>query len=138
MEIIKSYETEVALKKEYRQYLAGHLKKPQPYLKHIDDDIEVGISFYEDFKADKPHVHPQCTEHGYVLQGAVKVLLLDGSNKEYELTCGDFFVLRPGIPYATKNNAGTKVLFIKSPGINDKQLVDVNDDLNKWLSAWNA
>ncbi len=136
MDIIRNSEIKNALNNEYRQYLTGHLKRPQPFLSHVDDDIEVGISFYDKFTPDKPHMHPICVEHGYILQGAIKVKLLDGSNEEYELSVGDFFVLRPGVPYATKNSAGTKVLFIKSPGTNDKVLVDVDVDTKKWLSSW--
>lgn len=136
MEIIKGSEIDNALSKEYRQYLTGHLCKSQPFLKHIDDDIEIGISYYQKFTADKPHVHPVCTEHAYVLEGAIKILLLDGSNKEYEFNSGDFFMLRPGIPYATKNADRTRVLFIKSPGINDKILVDVDEKAKKWLETW--
>ena len=100
MEILKGKSIEDALSKEYRQYLAGRLKKEQPFLKHIDDDIEIGISNYVTFTADKPHMHTQCTEHNYVLRGKMKVKLLDGSCEEYEFSEGDLFVLRPGTPYA--------------------------------------
>ncbi|MGN1095531.1 MAG: cupin domain-containing protein [Eubacteriales bacterium] len=136
MNIIRREDIDSALEKEYRQYLTGHLKKAQLFLNHIDDDIEIGISYYSQYTPDKPHFHPICTEHGYVLEGAVKLRLLDGSNEEYIFTAGDFFVLRPGVPYATKNIAGTRILFIKSPGTDDKQLVGVDDDLKKWLAAW--
>lgn len=35
MEILKGKSIEDALSKEYRQYLAGRLKKEQPFLKHM-------------------------------------------------------------------------------------------------------
>ena len=136
MEIIKNEVIENALSKEYRQYLTGHLHKTQPFIEHIDDDIEIGISYYREFTADSPHVHPICTEHSYILEGSMKILLLDGSKEEYELTKGDFFVLRPGIPYVSKNAGGTKVLFIKSPGRNDKTLIEVDNNTEKWLNSW--
>ena len=136
MEILKGKSIEDALSKEYRQYLAGRLKKEQPFLKHIDDDIEIGISNYVTFTADKPHMHTQCTEHNYVLRGKMKVKLLDGSCEEYEFSEGDLFVLRPGTPYAAKNEAGTRVLFIKSPGINDKTEVAVDVETQRWLLSW--
>lgn len=136
MQIIKKDSIEHALSKEYRQYLTGHLSKSQPFLNHIDDDIEIGISHYSKFTADKPHYHPVCTEHAYVLEGAIKICLLDGSNEEFEIKEGDFFVIRPGIPYAAKNAKGTKVLFIKSPGTNDKTLIEVDDKTKTWLSTW--
>ena len=136
LESISGMNIEAALALEYRQYLTGHLQREQKHLRHIDDDIEIGISHYREFTADKPHVHPIATEHGYVLQGAVKVLLLDGSDQCYEFKAGDFFVLRPGIGYATKNAADTKILFIKSPGTNDKTEIQITEQVAQWLSSW--
>ena len=136
MEIIRGTDIENALKNEYRQYLTGRLQKPQPFLEHIGDDIEVGISDYRQFTADTPHVHPVCTEHGYVLKGKLKVLLLDGSGTEYEFREGDYFVTRPGTPYASKSEAGTRILFIKHPSENDKQALAVDGSVMAWLSAW--
>ncbi len=135
-QLIRGTEINRALKKQYRQYLCGHLKKPQPFLEYIEDDIEVGISHYQDFQADQPHVHPVCVEHTYVLEGCVRFRLLDGSGEMFELRQGDFFILPSNTPYATKNAAGTRVLFIKAPGINDKQLIEVDQETEKWLSAW--
>lgn len=136
MEIIRKEELEKAFSHEYRQYLTGHLERPQRFLQHIDDDIEIGISYYDRFTADVPHMHPIATEHSYIMQGKMRIKLLDGSNAEFELKEGDFFVLRPGIPYATKNAAETKVFFIKSPGLNDKTIVKIDEKTEKWLSAW--
>ena len=136
MEYIKKETIDDALAKEYRQYLTGHLKRPQPYLQHIDDDTEVGISLYQEFTADQPHVHPVVTEHGYVLSGCVRCRILDGSGTEMEFHEGDYFLLRPGEAHATKNAAGTKVLFFKVPGMNDKTLVDVDEDTREWLASW--
>lgn len=136
MEIIRKDVLRDALSQEYRQYLTGHLMKPQPLLKHIDDDIEVGMSYYQHFSPDVPHMHPVATEHAYVLKGQIRIRLLDGSGVEEELHEGDFFVIKPGTPYATKNMAGTQVLFIKSPGLNDKTLVEIDKATKKWLSSW--
>ena len=66
----------------------------------------------------------------------MKIRLPDGSKEEHEFTAGDFFVLRPGIPYAAKNAAGTKVLFIKSPGTDDKTIMEADHETKKWLSSW--
>ena len=136
MEIIRKAELDQALEKQYRQYLTGHLQYPQEHLQHVEDDIEVGISYYREFTADTPHMHPIATEHGYVLQGSVKVRLLLEEPREYQFDAGDFFVLRPGIGYATKNAPNTKVLFIKSPGVNDKTKVEITEETKKWLSSW--
>ena len=135
MFVLRQEEIEKALKKEYRQYLAGHLGRPQ-ILDHFDEDIEIGMSYYEEFTADKPHVHPVCAEHGYVLEGALRIRLLDGSKKEFEFLPGDFFALEPGIPYAGKNKKGTRILFIKAPGMNDKTLVEPDEETKKWLNKW--
>lgn len=136
LEHIRSNDLSSALEKEYRQYLTGHLTREQANLQHIDDDIEIGISYYRNFAADTPHMHPVATEHGYVLKGCLRMRLLDGSNEEYEFHEGDFFVLRPGIGYATKNAADTKILFIKSPGGNDKTDVFVDELTQNWLKSW--
>ena len=136
LESISAQEIEHALCQEYRQYLTGHLTREQKHLHHVDDDIEIGISHYREFTADTPHKHPVATEHGYVLQGRLRIRLLDGSGQEMEFGAGDFFVLRPGVGYATKNAPDTRIFFIKSPGINDKTVVPVDDDTQHWLSAW--
>ena len=136
LECIRKAELDAALSQEYRQYLTGRLAREQKFLKHIDDDIEIGVSYYEDFAADAPHVHPVATEHGYILQGSLRVRLLDGSNQEFQFNEGDFFVLRPGVGYATKNAANTKILFIKSPGGNDKALLRADAETRAWLERW--
>ena len=46
LEWIRGEALENALAQEYRQYLTGHLQRPQPHLPHIEDDSEVGISHY--------------------------------------------------------------------------------------------
>jgi uncharacterized cupin superfamily protein len=136
LEAIRQAELTAALAQEYRQYLTGHLAREQRFLKHVDDDIEIGISHYREFTADKPHMHPVATEHGYILQGSLRMRLLDGSGEEYRFDQGDFFVLRPGVGYATKNAPGTKILFIKSPAGNDKTEVDVDETTRIWLQSW--
>ncbi len=138
MDIIRREDLEFALSKEYRQYLTGHLGRPQPFLNHIDDDTEIGMSYYREFTADTPHVHPICTEHTLILSGAIRMRILDGSGEEYEFREGDFFVLPTNTPYATKNAPGTRVLFIKAPGVNDKTLVTPDEDTLRWLSAWDV
>lgn len=136
MEYLKRAALDAALSKNYRQYLTGHLSRPQPDLKNIEDDIEIGLSSYAVFTADTPHKHPVATEHAYVLCGSVRCRLLDGSGSEMQFDEGDFFMLRPGEAAATKNAPGTKVLFIKSPGLNDKTPVEVDEDTRRWLLSW--
>ena len=134
-EVITNTQMTQALNQHYRQYLTGHLENPQPELQHIDDDIEIGISSYEKFTADTPHVHPVCTEHAYILQGSLKMRLLE-TKEEILLRQGDFLVLRPNTPYASKNAANTKILFIKYPATNDKTLVETDEETREWLKNW--
>ena len=136
LKCIFSQDIQNALNQEYRQYLTGHLTREQKFLKHVDDDIEIGISYYQEFTADIPHKHPLATEHGYILQGCLRMKLLDGSEQTAEFKSGDFFVLHPDVGYATKNAPDTKILFIKSPGINDKTEVPIDEETRHWLSAW--
>lgn len=134
--VLRAGQIEEALDQNYRQYLTGRLERPQEKLDCVEDDIEVGISRYERFTADQPHRHPRATEHVYVLEGEVRIRLLDGTGREYRLGPGDFFLLRPGEAYASKNTAGTRVLFIKAPGGNDKQPLKPDPDTAAWLKSW--
>ena len=133
--VLRARQVEAALDKNYRQYLTGRLERPQKELDCLEDDIEVGMSRYDCFTADVPHRHPMATEHVYVLEGEVRVRLLE-SGQEYRLERGDFFLLRPGVAYASKNAAGTRVLFVKAPGGNDKQPVEPDPDTAAWLERW--
>ena len=133
--VLRAGQVEAALEKNYRQYLTGRLERPQEELDCVEDDIEVGISRYDRFTADAPHRHPVATEHVYVLEGEVRVRLPE-SGQELRLKRGDFFLLRPGVAYASKNAAGTRVLFIKAPGGNDKQPVEPDPDTAAWLERW--
>ncbi len=135
MVIIRKGEIESALAAEYRQYVAGHLARPQPDLGHADANVEIGMSEYKEFTADAPHVHPVQTEFGLVLKGAVKLLMME-SGTEYELSEGDFIVVRPGEAHATKNAPGTRTLFVKEPSLNDKQVIEPDERLEKWMSSW--
>lgn len=136
MEYITADELTYAFAHSYRHYLTGNLTRPQPDLKHFEDDIEIGMSEYLEFTADLPHVHPVATEHCYVLSGAVRVRCFEQEMSEHEFQAGDFFMIRPGIPHASKNAPGTRILFIKSPGTNDKTLFEVDADTNRWLMCW--
>lgn len=90
--VLNAAQIEYALDHNYRQYLTGRLQYPQKELICLDDDIEVGMSRYDCFTADKPHLHTQATEHVYVLEGEVRIRLMDSVGQEYRLKAGDFFV----------------------------------------------
>ena len=147
---------EKALAKAPRQYLTGHLERAQPYLEHIDDDIEIGITDYTEFTANEPHVHLVATDHMYIIRGCSKILVLTietlvtkllrdpfamvvpTKTEEVILNEGDLFVLRPGTPHIIKGAPGTRVYFVKSPAGNDKHIITVPDSIRAWMSSWDA
>lgn len=92
IKLLDNQKIENALTHEYRQYLTGYLQRPQEFLPCIPADIEVGISFYHEFTVDKPHYHSCAVEYNYVLQGCIKIRLLDEPIEEYEFHPGDFFI----------------------------------------------
>lgn len=129
---VKSAEIKKALDKEYRQYFIGQLQKPQ-LLNYIEkDNLEIGTSLYKKSKADTPHRHSLTSEMLYILKGTYKILLID-IMKEYVLTVGDFFVLPPKTPYASKALPDTQVLFIKTGG-NDKEVVSISEEVQIWMN----
>jgi len=75
MELIHGEVLYQALKKSYRVYLCGDLKKPQEMEWIYDTKNEVGMSFYKHFSADQPHFHTIATEYNYIISGSSKVLL---------------------------------------------------------------
>lgn len=60
--------------------------------------------------------------------------LSDG--KEYHFKAGDFYILRRDTPYIQKCKPGCRLFFMKSPGINDKVLVPMDDRLRTWCKSW--
>lgn len=124
-----------ALDNKYRVYLCGDLKQPQEMPWIHDENNEIGMSRYVEFTADKPHYHAVCTEYNVVLSGCSKVFLVD-EGAEYTFEAGSIFVFPPMTKYASKHAPGTTVLFFKSPGGNDKNLIDVSPELQTWLETW--
>ena len=137
MEIICGNDLDKALESAYRVYLCGDLKKPQDLKWIHDENVEMGISYYKEFTADQPHYHLHATEYNFILEGKSKFLLVD-EKKEIELEKNSLFVLPPMTKYASKHTAGTKILFFKAPGGNDKTLVELNTYLEQWLASWQA
>lgn len=128
---LKSSEIEAALESEYRQYFIGDLSKPQ-LLDYLEQgDLEIGTSLYREAKADTPHMHSRTSEILYIIKGEYHIFDLN-TNTEYILYAGDFFVLPPNTPYASKAKANTQVFFIKTGG-NDKIEIVPDDITTKWL-----
>ena len=135
MQFISGDSIHNALEHSYRVYLCGDLQQPQDLPWIHDERNEIGISYYKEFTSDKPHFHSTATEYNLVLSGCSKVLLLE-EMKEYTFEAGSLFVFPPMTKYASKHTGGTTVLFFKSPGGNDKHLIDIDPDLRIWLSSW--
>lgn len=135
MELIHGEILNKSLNESYRVYLCGDLKQPQEMEWIHDTKNEVGMSFYKHFTADRPHFHTTATEYNYIISGNSKILLLK-EEEEILLEAGSIFVIPPMTHYASKHQAGTKILFFKSPGGNDKQLIDVTESLQVWLQSW--
>lgn len=132
---IKGSEIKKALEQQYRIYLCGgdHIKQSLPCL--LDEQLEIGISDYAEFTADKPHYHTRATEYNFVVKGSSKVLMIE-TGEEQLFEEGSIYVLDANTKYACKNAPGTMIYFIKCPGGNDKQVIATTDDIINWLSSW--
>lgn len=45
------------------------------------------------------------------------------------------FATFPGTTYVQKSEAGTKMIFVKEPSINDKELVPMDEEAKKWMET---
>lgn len=128
---------EAALDGGGRVYFSGHLARVQERLGHFDEfSVESGMTTYAEYKAEKPHVHLANEDVNYVISGAVKLVMLD-TGAEQEITAGGIFFIPTGVPHAVKAIAGTRVFFVKSPGGNDKQVID-EAELPECFVKWAA
>ena len=86
---------------------------------------------------EKAHFHKWNHEYNIIRKGAVKIYVFN-EHKEYEFHQDDMYVIEPGMKYITKAIAGTEVLFVKSPGGNDKELLPTTDAILSWGKDWNS
>lgn len=131
----KKEEIEKVFLGERRQYFVGNLKKPQklPFL--LSENVEVGLTSYDRFQAEPAHRHLTACEYMYMIAGRTQYMDLD-TREIYEYKEGDFFAIYPGTTYVQKSEAGTKILFIKEPSINDKEIVEMDEEALQWVSKW--
>lgn len=122
-----------SLKGVTRQYFAGNLKKPQTLDFFLDENIEIGITDYDEYAIEDVHYHTEASEYQYVISGWTKYLNVT-TGEEFEFKKGDFYKIEPNTTYAQKSKAKTRILFIKLPSINDKQIVEVNDVVKAWYN----
>ncbi len=130
---IKHEEIDNSLLCMTRQYLVGDLKRPQILTHFNSKALEIGITSYEEYTCEPSHRHSAATEYQYMLSGRTQYMDTD-TGKVYEFITGDFYVIFPNTSYAQKSKPGTKILFIKVPSINDKQLVEANDSVLAWMN----
>lgn len=130
---IEGKEIEAVLRDVSRQYFAGDLKREQQLRHIVNTDLEIGITSYKEYSYEEPHTHTVAMEFQYVLSGWTKYLDLN-TGEETEFRAGDFYAIEKDTVYAQKSKAGTKILFIKAPSINDKKLVSYDDSVKGWLS----
>ena len=115
-----------------RQYLVGNLFKPQEINFIKDERVEIGISSYSKYMYEPAHMHNIATEYQYMIQGWTEYMDVE-TGKIYEFRSGDFYTILPGTKYIQRIKAGTDILFIKTPSINDKKLVNISADQERWM-----
>ncbi|MGI6608410.1 MAG: NUDIX domain-containing protein [Erysipelotrichaceae bacterium] len=120
------------LKSTTRQYFVGNLSRPQQITFIRDDRLEIGISSYSDGQSETAHVHDVATEYQYIISGWTEYMNVE-TGEIYEFKKGDFYAIEPDTSYAQRVAAGTTLLFIKVPSINDKKTVVISDEQLVWL-----
>ena len=137
MKIVNGKQVRKALSKQIRVYFCGNLSNPEDFEFAKTDGLEIGISHYDSYTAEKVHLHEWNYEYNIIRSGVVKVYVFS-EHKEYEVHQDDMYVIEPGMAYVTKAIAGTEVLFVKLPGGNDKKLLPVTDNIMEWGKSWDA
>lgn len=110
----------------------GLLEQHQEFIHYETDKIEMGISEAKEFTVDKPHYHTKNLEINYILDGTVKVL---HNGEETVFHQGDIFIIEKNERYITKLDKGSKILFIKTPGGNDK-IIDTEFNNENWTKEF--
>ena len=137
MKTVNGQQVRDTLSKQIRVYLCGDLAEPEAFESVKTDGLEIGVSHYDVNTAEKAHFHKWNHEYNVIRKGAVKVYVFN-EHKEYEFHQDDMYVIEPGMEYVTKAIAGTEVLFVKSPGGNDKELLPNTDAILSWGKDWNS
>ena len=137
MKTVNGQQVREALSKQIRIYLCGNLSDREDFEFAKTDGLEIGISHYDVYTAEKAHLHQWNHEYNIVRSGAVKVYVFE-EHREYEFHQDDMYVIEPNMRYITKALPDTEVIFVKSPGGNDKELLPVTDSIVKWGETWNS
>lgn len=130
---IKASDYAHSLEGNVRAYLTGDLKVAQEFGHVATEQVEIGIANYDSDGVDTPHFHPTVTEAQIVVSGFVH--LLDITNQvQIELGPGDFYLIEPGVAHVQKAVAGTRVVIVKWPSLNDKTVVQPDRFVSEWLA----
>ncbi len=129
---IENKQIKEALSETTRQYFVGNLSKPQQISFVRDERLEIGISNYPKYFHESAHKHSEATEYQYMVNGWTEYMDTD-TGEVYEFRKGDFYAIFPGTAYSQRIKAGTSILFIKTPSINDKEVVSITPEQEKWL-----
>lgn len=135
IEVLKKTKIDKAMQQSKRQYLVGNLALPQELEYLSDDQVEAGITEYQEYTIEKPHYHTVTTEYMFMLEGASKYMDLT-SGEEICVAKGDFFLIHSNTTYAQKSKPQTKLLFFKYPAGNDKVVVADNLKTINWYKHW--
>ena len=135
MEIIRNKEIENGTAQFGRVYLCGDLQYSDGVDAIKTTGYEIGITDYPEYTFEKAHLHSFNKEFNYVLEGRIKVLLLK-EKKEFIFEKGDLFVIGTNEPSVAKIEAGSKTIFSKVPGGNDKVLIAMEEPVLRWGKAW--
>lgn len=130
---IENKEIERVLENVSRQYLAGNLKRPQELDFVKDTKLEIGITDYDEYTTEPVHYHTEAVEYQYMLSGWTKYMDAE-TGIEYEFKKGDFYCIEKNTIYAQKSKKGTRILFIKVPSINDKQVIATDEKIQSWYA----
>lgn len=131
---ISNQDIENVFKGVSRQYLAGNLKRPQELEFIRDKHLEIGITDYDTYTTEPVHYHTEAVEYQYMLSGWTMYINVS-TGEEFEFKKGDFYCIEKNTTYAQKSKKGTRILFIKSPSINDKHVVDTNEIIKAWYGT---
>lgn len=131
---ITNNQIENVLKGVSRQYLVGNLKKPQELEFIRDEHLEIGITDYSEYTTEPVHFHTEAVEYQYMISGWTKYKDAE-TGEEYEFKKGDFYCIEKNTTYAQKSKKGTRILFIKVPSINDKNVVETSEMIKDWYEA---
>lgn len=114
-----------------RQYLAGYLQREQLLPFYQTKALEIGITSYNQYAYEAPHRHTRTMEFQYMLSGMTQYINVE-TGEEFTFRKGDFYAIESDIIYAQKSKAGTKILFIKVPSDNDKEIIAETDSIVSW------